>query len=218
MPGLFGDDTPTPTPTIARITPDRSAPIWAHVIVGRRRVAKVPAARVEGLGIRVGAVWTPALKESAVLATETLRAKLRAIALLKVRDRASAELASRLARAGFSKPAAAAAIAELKSEGLLNDQKLAAHAAEVAASKGLSSAAVKQRLAKLGLAAATLPGDDLARATQEARNRAATLPESLSVPASYRRVLAALARLGYDEDVAREAAERVLGPLDREEG
>src|SRR5437762_3529797 len=133
MSGPFGEGVPT----IDRVTRDGASPLWVHVVVGRRRVASVTAARAEPSALRA-AVAGP-----------------------------RAAVARRLAGAGHS-------------------------GADVAA------------VAKAD------PGDDLSRAIEQARNRAAQMPESLGAPVRYRRVLAALARLGYEEDVAQEAAAAVV--------
>jgi SOS response regulatory protein OraA/RecX len=213
---LFGDEPQK----IARLTPDGATP-WVHVVVGRRRVARVPVAQVEVLGLVVGAVWTAELSARAERAGEVLRAKLKAVALLKVRGRTSVELGARLGRAGFSKGAVELTVGELVRDGLVDDRALAESQAQSALARGLSSAAVARRLTQSGhsatIAAAVTgagPGDDLSRAIEQARNRAARMPESLGAPVRYRRVLAALARLGYEEDVAQEAAAAVVGRMD----
>src|SRR5437899_2942349 len=121
MSHLFGDESPS----ITRLTPDGASALWVHVVVGRKRVARVPAAKVEALGLAVGAAWTPELSERAALAGEVLKAKLKAVALLKVRGRTSVELRARLGRAGWSKEAVEVALGELVRDGLLDDRALA---------------------------------------------------------------------------------------------
>jgi SOS response regulatory protein OraA/RecX len=169
----------------------------------------------------VGAVWTRGVAERAAFEGEVLKAKLKGVALLKVRGRTGAELSARLGRAGFSKAVVERAVGDLAGERLVDDRALAESQARAALTRGLSSAAVAIRLAAAGHSGADVaavakadPGDDLSRAIEQARNRVASLPESLGAPVRYRRVLAALARLGYEEDVAQEAAAAVVGRVE----
>jgi SOS response regulatory protein OraA/RecX len=214
--GLFGDDAET----VTRLTPDKSSPLWVHVVVGARRAAKVPAAKLDVLGLAVGTAWSTNLAERSAVAAQVLKAKLKAVALLKLRARSSAEVVGRLVRQGFSRPASDLAVAELVQEGLLDDEALAQSRAEGSLSKGMASGAVQEELSRSGLAQTQAAGaiaeiagsgDELARAIEQARNRAARIPESLGASVRYRRVLTALARMGYDEEVAREAAAKALG-------
>ena len=162
------------------------------------------------------------MADRSALAAQVLRAKLKAVALLKVRARSSAEVVGRLVRQGFSRPAADLAVAELAQERLLDDEALAQSRAEGSLNKGMATGAVQEELSRSGLAETQAAGaiaqiagsgDELTRAIEQARNRAAKIPESLGAAARYRRVLTALARMGYDEDVAREAATKALGVL-----
>jgi regulatory protein len=210
-------------PSISRLTPDKSGR-WVHIIINRRRVATAPASRTEQLGLAVGAPWTDELAAKVDTAANVFRARLKAIKLLGIRARSSKELQERLQESGFAPQIAQAAIEELKRDKLLDDKALAQDRAAAALASGMSPAAARQRLAKLGIApqtaaqALTRAGDEdrtlsseHARAVSAARNRARRLPESLSTTARHRRLLAALARLGYEEDVAQAAVSEVLG-------
>jgi SOS response regulatory protein OraA/RecX len=220
MHGLFAEHTAT----ITRLAPDKSSPQWVHVMVGRKRAAKIPAAKVESLGLAAGVAWTESLIQRATLAAEVFRAKLKALSLLKVRGRSRAELAARLDRSGFSSAATQEALADLTRQRLLDDAALAREMASAALKKGLSASALQRRLRGAGIAEAEAAsavsessgGDELSNAITQARNRAARLSESLGAQVRFRRVLAALARLGYEEDVARQAAAAALGITDDE--
>ncbi len=210
---------PTSLRTVTRLV-DRAG--WSTVYVGRRRVARVPSKRAAGLGIAVGVEWTEALAHAAELASETVKAKKKAVALLRVKDRTEQELRDRLLRAGFGSEGVEAALAELTREGLVDDARLAQVSVARDLERGRSIAAAAARLETRGVRAADIPptggAGELARAVAAAQKRAQKLPESLPMPAKARRLLAALARLGYEEETAREAAERVLGfiPPDQE--
>ena len=186
---------------------------WTTVYIHKKRTARLPTKRAAALGIAHGDEWTATLAAAAALATETVKAKKKAVALLKLKDRTSHELRDRLTRAGFEPQAIEAALAELTRENLLNDQTLARASIDRDLAKGRSIHAAAQRLATRGIHDADIqsPTPELDRAITAARARAAKLPQSLPPQARARRLLAALARLGYEEDTARDAAARVLG-------
>lgn len=197
--------------TITRLAATKDG--WVGIYADGKRVARVPREAIERLGIAEGGAWTRPLDLSCALAAETCRAKNKAVSLIRVRPRGSGELTARLIEAKFSQEAAAAATAELAGEGLVDDTRLAAVTTARATEKGMSTAAMNSRLTARGLAAAPppLPGSELERAVEAARNRAGKIPESLDAPKRSQRLLSALARLGYDEETAREAVQRVLG-------
>jgi SOS response regulatory protein OraA/RecX len=188
---------------------------WISIFADEKRVARVPRGNAERLGLANGAAWTRPLESACKLAAETWRAKRKGAALIRVRPRGSAELRTRLADAGFSPEAATAAVVALAGEGLVDDAALAQVTAARASEKGLSAGATAARLGSRGLADAAPKlvdgGTDLERAIEVVRNRAAKLPESLTATTRANRLLGALSRLGYDEDTAREAVQRVLG-------
>lgn len=217
---LFPEDAPR----ITRIAEDATG-TWVSVLAGRRRLAKVPASRFAALDIEVGTPWTPELAARALRVAETSRAKRKAIALLKIKQRSSRELQGRLTAAGFSTEASDAAIAELRQTRAVDDEALAAHLIERQQAKGFSGHAINENLKTRGL---SLPGtpspdesndaaptpSDAARALAAARNRLTKVPESLPAAAKFRRLASALTRLGYEEDTAREAARQALGVTD----
>jgi regulatory protein len=189
---------------------------WTTVYIHKKRVARLPTKRAAALNIAPGLEWTPTLAAAAALATETVKAKKKALALLKVKDRTSHELRDRLTRAGFEPHGIEAALAELTREKLLSDQTLARASIDRDLAKGRSIHAAAQRLATRGISHADIqsPKGELDRAIAAAKARAAKLPANLPPQARARRLLAALARLGYEEDTARDAAARVLGFAD----
>jgi regulatory protein len=194
---------------------------WTTVYIHKKRTARLPTKRAAALGIAHGVEWTATLAAAAALATETVKAKKKAVALLKLKDRTTHELRDRLTRAGFEPEPIEAALAELTHEKLLNDQTLARTSIDRDLAKGRSIHAAAQRLATRGINHADIPAPaptpgktELDRAIAAAKARAAKLPQTLPPQARARRLLAALARLGYEEDTARDAAARVLGFAD----
>ncbi|HYE61071.1 MAG TPA: RecX family transcriptional regulator [Phycisphaerales bacterium] len=197
--------------TVTKVAPTKDG--WVSIFADEKRVARVPRTAMEQIVIQPGQEWTRPLAAACELAAEAFRAKMKAIALLKVKARSRAELRERLVAAGFGADACDLAIEELAREKRLDDAALTQNITQRAEQKGLSASAAAAKLESRGLsptAAATATGE-LDRATEAARNRAGRLPESLPAPTRARRLLAALARLGYEEETAREAVQRVLG-------
>src|SRR6185503_8027070 len=100
---------------------DKTTPLWAWVVVNRRRVAQAPASKIPELGLIAGAPWDEPTRERANTATRVLKAKLKAVVLLEARALTSSQLAAMLNRKGFNQEVCATAIAELAREGLIDD-------------------------------------------------------------------------------------------------
>jgi len=147
------------------------------------------------------------------------RAVARAVRLLKARERTRAELRERLSAAGFDGATVEAAMGRLGS--LVDDARAAeSHAHRLTARGPVGREHLVARLEDRGVGRAladeaatrSLP-DTESRAAAEAAARAARrIPASLDAPTRWRRLLAALARAGFAEETAGEAARRVLGP------
>ena len=147
----------------------------------------------------------------------------RALRLLAVRPRARRELESRLRRAGFETAEVSLELDRLEEVGLLDDEafarELAEHHLRV---RGSGRRAVAGALAAKGVSRetidVTLAGleeeDESARALEVAKDRARRLT-SLRPEAAYGRLVAFLARRGYDGGVSRGAARAALGLDDR---
>lgn len=224
-PGLFGDAPPgrdgSPTPRISGLQPDLSNPTVTFVKVGDKVVAKVPFTDIEKLGLRVGASWTTRLAQNCEQAFNVFSARLDAEKLLKVKDRTAAQLEAKLTEKGVAKAIAQQAVAELKSAGVVRDEVVAELLAERELADGASSTKVRRKLAEAGvsddtatatLRRATNGKSDATRARELATQLAKKLPAKLTKAAKWRRLFAALERRGFDEDVARAAVRKVLGP------
>ncbi len=135
----------------------------------------------------------------------------RAIRLLAASDKTRAELRERLTRAGLDATSVDTALDTLAAKRLLSDERVARN---IAADQGVSRALNRHRLEQRGLdaSAAECGPRDARRALAAARAIAARLPASLPPQARWRRLLASLARRGFDEEQATLGAESVLGP------
>lgn len=142
----------------------------------------------------------------------------RALHLLSVRARSRRELQTRLLRAGFERLEVEDELSRLGAVGLIDDDAFARQVAEhelVVRRSGVR--AVTSRLAAKGIDRQTIDrvleggaraGED-ERAHELARARARRL-ESLPPERAFSRLVAYLARRGYDAGTAREAARAAL--------
>jgi SOS response regulatory protein OraA/RecX len=224
-PGLFGDAPPgrdgSPTPRISGLQPDLSNPTVTFVKVGDRVVAKVPFMDIEKLGLRVGASWTSRLAQTCDQAWQLMQAKEHAVKILKVKGKTAVQLEAKLTEKGVGPVIAKQAVEDLKRDGLVSDEAIAEQLAEEEVGKGVAPSKVKERLRSVGVseetATATLKRasggkSETALAKAAAEQIIAKLPAKLAKGVKWRRVAAALQRRGFDEDVARSATRRVLGP------
>lgn len=138
--------------------------------------------------------------------------------VLKAAARTRRELVERLVRAGHDRTASDRTAQEFFDKGLIDERAIAGAAVRAGLRAGKSNAEIARSLAARGVdehtiraALADEPGaDDAQRAVQAARDLAKRA--RLLAPAPrLRRVLAGLARRGYDEDTALHAAREVLG-------
>jgi regulatory protein len=145
-------------------------------------------------------------------------AKERALRLLAVRSRSREELRKRLGRAGMDAGDIEAALDDLESVGLVDDEKfakeLATHqlhrrgAGRRMATAALRRAGVDPRLAER-VVDETAPEDEATRAEGLARIRIERL-RGLEDETAYRRLVSYLLRRGYEGGVSREVARRAL--------
>ncbi|CAG1004652.1 hypothetical protein PHYC_03160 [Phycisphaerales bacterium] len=139
------------------------------------------------------------------------RALARARRILAAGDKSEAELRARLARAGFEHETIDTVVLRLRASRALDDARLAQAVLDQSNAAAESPERARERLHLRGLKS---PGvDSPSLALTAARAAAEKAPSSLAPAARYRRVLAALARKGYDEETALDAARRVLGPI-----
>jgi len=149
------------------------------------------------------------------------RAKADAMTLLSKRAFSRAALLERLARKGHDEESRERAIAEMERLGLIDDMALAAEVVDRELSKApadrrhlerrLASRGVDPAAAERAIGEALRDRDPLEGALDAARTIHARMPENLSRDALLRRLAGRLARRGFDEEVALEAARRTIG-------
>jgi len=154
------------------------------------------------------------------------RTRLAALRILEARACSAAELNERLKKRKLAAAAIEHVVGRLVETGVVNDERLAEHVVE----RELRSRPAGDALLRGKLEARSVDGDiasaavgrvssqhtELERATELANRTALALSRRLDQHARWRRVLSVLARRGFDEDVAVEAAEAALGPIPEE--
>jgi len=155
-----------------------------------------------------------------MIGDELARAKARAARLLAQKARSEADLRVRLERSHFSLPVIDAAIAYLRSKGLIDDAQLARETVDSTLRKApAGDALLLQRVEREGVsqplaeqAVAQTPRPERARAQAMARLIELRLPRELDAVARWRRALGVMARRGFGEEESMEALREVLGP------
>lgn len=150
------------------------------------------------------------------------RVRLAALRLLEARARSRSELTERLLKRHLPRLAVNEVVARFVELGLIDDARFAESVVESELrEKPAGEALLRHRLERFDLAedaadAAIANADqaepESSRARRFAMAVASRLPGGLTFAARYRRVLAALARRGFDEDTSTAAAESALGP------
>ncbi|MFI4917845.1 MAG: regulatory protein RecX [Phycisphaerales bacterium JB060] len=198
---------------------------WKLVTPDHKHATLDDAAVVDG-GLVSGDPWTPAVRERVTRVLAEAGARIAAARLLRVRPRSSAELRERL-RKRFPAEAADMAVDTLVRSGAVDDARLARDLAEhMGELRPHAREAIRDRLERAQVGAEALesaleahaPSSGESRRAHEAAQaqlrRLRTL--SLSPEALRRRMFGALARRGFDAEVAAEAVERALGPTGEE--
>ena len=195
---LFGEDAASgDSRVITGVRELTGTPKRVSILVGRRRVATLLSAQALELGLAPGASWTREIEETALRLERINRAKEIAMRRLAARARSRAEIAAWLASKGIESDIAAEAIERLVEIGLVNDSVVAEQERRVAASKGLSDSAMRERMARrgLGIVPEPAPAADSARAIELARSELSRRNLSSSdVRGVARRVIGVLAR------------------------
>jgi regulatory protein len=147
------------------------------------------------------------------------RAKGDAMALLSKRAFSRGALLERLAKKNHDEDARERAVAEMERLGLVDDEALAADVVDRELEKAPADRAyLRRRLATRGvdpdaaeraIEEALCGRDPLESATEAARSIRDRMPENLARGALVRRLAGRLARRGFEEEVALEAAQRI---------
>ncbi|MEM7622504.1 MAG: regulatory protein RecX [Planctomycetota bacterium] len=149
------------------------------------------------------------------------RVRLAALRMLEARPLSSTELAERLAKRKLPKREIGIVVARMVELGIVDDARLAADVARREERyRPAGPALLHDRLEHRGIEGTIADGavSDVEsrrpvreRATELAQRAAEGLPAKLSDRQRWGRVLGALARRGFDEETAMEAAGQVLG-------
>ncbi len=196
-----------------RIESDNKDPRWAKLFLEgvARSVARLPRESLTELRIRDGMNWTPAVAKRVRQFVAHREAREYSMSLLAKSTQNGATLAQRLDRKGYDADLVAKTIAELKSDGWLNDDTHATiRASSVSRSRrGLSVDSLSQLLESEGI--------DQVRASREGRRVAGTPQAKHLAIAMAREALAnrgkkhpltvagALLHRGMDADTIRSA-------------
>ena len=140
----------------------------------------------------------------------------KAVSFLATRARTEKELVDALRRNAYPESAIARVMAYLTEAGYMNDTAFAEQWTAARASKGLGKQRIRAELRRKGVgqddideALGGLDGELLLQGAVKAAQKAAK-DKDLSSPANRQKVLAALARRGYDYALAKEALELIL--------
>ncbi len=206
-------------PSVSALVPTPRHPGRFELLVDGRSVATLSLDAIARLGLAVGASVAGREKTIAIEAAQ-LEVYDRALDMLAVRARSSAELARALVRKGAPRDLADRAVARLQEQGLLDD---AAFAQSFTRAKvlgaGQSKRRVQQDLARKGVSRGVTDAaiasvfadeevDQREIVEQAARKKLRSLVE-LEPAVRRRRLYAFLARRGYDGDDIRAAMNAV---------
>ncbi|BFJ84586.1 regulatory protein RecX [Ruthenibacterium sp. CLA-JM-H11] len=150
--------------------------------------------------------------------SDTRRAKEKALGYLSLRDHSSGELYEKLCRT-FDAPSAAAAVAEMRRLGLLDDERFARSRAVWLAGQNKSEREIRFQLERKGVDRDIVDRvmDELAPDETEACCALVRKSYLRKLAGGEReKVLAALARRGFGYGAAKEAVERCLLELEEE--
>lgn len=196
-------------PVIEAIVPHARDPNRRRVRAGGRVVVTLTADAVDVLNLRVGQPWSNDLRARVAERTLFDNAWRSVLRMLSHRALTRAEVAARLTRRNLPPDIVERVLADLTAHGWLDDEQVARDAASsLTARRPMARTALSAHLAARGIDAevaeravrdAVAAGQERHSAIEFARARRRGLSR-LTPLARMRRVAAALARRGFDED------------------
>jgi len=205
-------------PTLTGLAPDPRQPGYRLVELDRGRFASLPAEALAGLPLRVGDALSDTLLDRLQALADLEAACRAAVRLLASRSRSRADLRRRLVQKQHPPAAADGALARLEARGLLEDRRFAReYAASHALRRGparllrdLLAQGVERDTAEEAVRAALADEgvDPVSAARAVAEKRARQLAD-LPLEVRRRRLLAYLARRGFQGSEARGLAEEL---------
>jgi regulatory protein len=204
-----------------RLASSRSGSVDVRISGVRGKVATLHPREVTSLRLSDGMACTDSLEEKIRDAQPLSAARRLALSALKRRALSTSRMREYLVRRGVDASLAAHVIKDLVAIGAINDAAIAESVIAMERSRRpAGTPLLRQKLARHGIdeadvdqaiTAAEQVSSAREQAMAEARRTAARLPASLDPRTRARRILAALARRGFDEQTAEDAARAVLG-------
>lgn len=140
----------------------------------------------------------------------------KAVSLLASRSRTEKEIVVSLQINAYPEQTIARVMARLTEAGYLNDADFAEHWAASRLNKGIGARRIRMELRQKGIsqeeidaALSAVDNDDVMQGALKVAEKAAR-GKDLSVPSDRQKILAALARRGYDFSVAKEALNQLI--------
>ena len=202
------------------LAPDPRRAGYRHVDVDRGHFASLPESLLAPLDLTVGTVLSPATLDCLQALADIEAAYRAAERALARRPYARRDLQRRLLQKQHPPLALEAALARLADQGLLDDRRFAEHFASVHAARGRAPVRLLRDLGRQGVDretaeravrhVAALEGLNEVDAVRRVAERRAAQLGDLPPIVSRRRLLAYLARRGYQGAAVRELVEELL--------
>ena len=177
---------------------------------------KMPRALLKERPYRAGVPFDRAGFDAFMQARSYPFAMEKAVALLATRARTEQEIATALRQNAYPEEAIARVMARLLEAGYLSDSAFAEQWASSRAAKGLGARRIRMELRQKGIESDEIDhalshmDDTLLREGAWKAAQKAARGKNLSLPAERQKVLAALARRGFDYSLAKACLQRLL--------
>jgi len=210
---------------VVRLEPVKGRAGWVRVVAGGAGSVVLSEARCVELGVRAGRAWTAELAAACERGAAVDGLKEKARRLLSKARRSRQQLRERLLRGGGDAALVDAALDELERAGLVDDAAYARAVVETGTESGPGRRYLLER--KLALAGvsheliAEALGEGCAAPEEDARRlveaKLAKAPRNEPRVKTAARLARLLATRGFDEHVARDAIESVMGTIEHDE-
>jgi regulatory protein len=207
-------------PVVTGLAPDPRHPGYCLVEVDRGRFASLPAETLAPLRLEIGQGLSDDVLERLQVAADQEAAGRAALRALSQRSYARFDLQRRLVRKQHPPAAVERALDRLAAQGLLDDRQYAEHFAATRAARGRGPARLVSDLIRQGVdrrlaqeavqATLSAEGIDPGTAVRGVAARRAAQLGDLPPAVKRRRLLAYLARRGYEGHVVRTVVEEVV--------
>lgn len=213
---MMNDNKPVMQASPICVTSVRRNQGKAVILLSSGDVIAMPRAMLKERPYRAGVPFDPAAHESFMQKRTYAFALDKAVSLLAVRARTEHEIADTLRKCAYPESIIARVMSRLLEAGYLNDTGFAQSWAASRASKGLGTMRIRMELRQKGVeqaaideAVSSMDRDALLGGARKAAQKAAR-GRDLSQNAERQKVLAALARRGYDYSISRQALQSIL--------